>query len=97
MLMTILERNPDGVKMAYTPDTIWRNRDHFLKGRDAARDFLSKKWEREQGYRLRKELFAFSDNKVRTLSCFTSLPAILTYTELIRLTIETLDCCAVLV
>lgn len=51
--------------MAYTPDSIWRNRDQFLQGRDAIEAFLSKKWERENGYRLRKELFAFTDNKVR--------------------------------
>ncbi|KAL7911896.1 hypothetical protein GGI35DRAFT_477588 [Trichoderma velutinum] len=57
-------RNPDGVKMAYTPNSIWRNRDQFLQGRDAIKEFLSKKWERENGYRLRKELFAFTDNKI---------------------------------
>ncbi|UKZ53942.1 hypothetical protein TrVGV298_007745 [Trichoderma virens] len=57
-------RNPDGVKMAYTPDSIWRNRDQFLQGRDAIKDFLTKKWEKENGYRLRKELFAFTDNKI---------------------------------
>ncbi|CAM1502009.1 Fc.00g039930.m01.CDS01 [Cosmosporella sp. VM-42] len=57
-------KNPDGVKMAYTPDSIWRNRDTFLQGRDAIREFLAKKWERENGYRLRKELFAFTDNKI---------------------------------
>lgn len=50
--------------MAYTPDSIWRNRDQFLQGRDAIEAFLSKKWEKENGYRLRKELFAFTDNKV---------------------------------
>jgi len=50
--------------MAYTPDSIWRNRDTFLKGRDEIEKFLSKKWEKENGYRLRKELFAFTDNKV---------------------------------
>jgi nuclear transport factor 2 (NTF2) superfamily protein len=50
--------------MAYTPDTIWRNRDTFLKGRDEVEQWLTSKWEKEDGYRLRKELFAFSDNKV---------------------------------
>lgn len=50
--------------MAYTPDSIWRNRDQFLQGRDAIQEFLTKKWERENGYRLRKELFAFTDNKI---------------------------------
>lgn len=53
------------VKNAYTEDSIWRNRDTFLKGRDEIVAFLTKKWEKENGYRLRKELFAFTDNKVR--------------------------------
>jgi uncharacterized protein len=53
------------VKMAYTSDTIWRNRDTFLKGRDEVERWLTSKWEKEDGYRLRKELFAFSENKVR--------------------------------
>ncbi|OAQ69937.1 hypothetical protein VFPPC_13282 [Pochonia chlamydosporia 170] len=57
-------KNPQVVKMAYTEDSIWRNRDHFLVGRDEIQSFLTKKWEREQGYRLRKELFAFTDNKI---------------------------------
>jgi nuclear transport factor 2 (NTF2) superfamily protein len=50
--------------MAYTPDSIWRNRDTFLSGRDEIVDFLTKKWAKENGYRLRKELFSFTDNKV---------------------------------
>ncbi|KID85069.1 DUF1348-domain-containing protein [Metarhizium guizhouense ARSEF 977] len=57
-------KDPDVIKMAYTPDSIWRNRDQFLVGRDAIREFLSKKWDMEQGYRLRKELFAFTDDKI---------------------------------
>ncbi|KAM3502400.1 hypothetical protein MY10362_004874 [Beauveria mimosiformis] len=57
-------KTPDKVKMAYTPDTIWRNRDQFLQGREAVREFLSDKWATENGYRLRKELFAFTDNKI---------------------------------
>ncbi|KAF7557313.1 hypothetical protein G7Z17_g836 [Cylindrodendrum hubeiense] len=57
-------QNPDVIKMAYTPDSIWRNRDQFLQGRDAIQAFLTKKWEKEQGYRLRKELFTFSDTKI---------------------------------
>ncbi len=46
------------------PDTVWRNRDQFIKGREEVVQFLSKKWEKEDGYRLRKELFAFTDNKI---------------------------------
>lgn len=51
--------------MAYTPDSLWRNRDQFLRGRDAIEAFLADKWATENGYRLRKELFAFTDDKVR--------------------------------
>ncbi|KAI5456463.1 hypothetical protein BGZ63DRAFT_396732 [Mariannaea sp. PMI_226] len=57
-------KNPEVVKMAYTPDSIWRNRDQFLQGRDAIQEFLTKKWSKEDGYRLRKELFAFNGNKI---------------------------------
>lgn len=57
-------RNPAQVKMAYTPDSIWRNRDQFFQGRDAIEKFLTDKWSKENGYRLRKELFAFSEDKV---------------------------------
>ncbi|RFN47066.1 putative duf1348-domain-containing protein [Fusarium flagelliforme] len=56
-------QDPTKVKLAYTPDSIWRNRDHFLQGRDAIQEFLTKKWEKESNYKLRKELFAFTDNK----------------------------------
>lgn len=59
-------KDPAKVKMAYTPDSIWRNRADFLKGRDEIEVWLTKKWQREDGYRLRKELFAFTDNKVRS-------------------------------
>ena len=58
------QRDPSRVKHGYTPDSIWRNRDTFLQGHDQIVEFLTKKWERELGYRLRKELFAFTDNKV---------------------------------
>ncbi|EMD33610.1 hypothetical protein CERSUDRAFT_117716 [Gelatoporia subvermispora B] len=56
--------DPQKVCLAYTPDTIWRNRDQFMRGREKVVEFLTKKWERELGYRLRKELFAFTDNKI---------------------------------
>jgi nuclear transport factor 2 (NTF2) superfamily protein len=52
------------VKNGYTPDSIWRNRDTFLRGHDEIVEFLQRKWAVENGYRLRKELFAFVDNKV---------------------------------
>ena len=57
-------RNPENVAKAYTPDTIWRNRDRFLTGTADVVEFLTAKWNREKNYKLRKELFAFSDNKI---------------------------------
>ena len=57
-------RDPHKVKNGYTADSIWRNRDTFLKGTDEIVEFLTKKWSVENGYRLRKELFAFTENKV---------------------------------
>lgn len=54
--------------MAYTPDSIWRNRDTFIKGRDQIEKFLTDKWNQEHDYKLRKELFAFDDNKVSHIS-----------------------------
>ena len=58
-----LPRSPVNADVAQ-PDTVWRNRDQFLKGREEVVQFLAKKWEKENGYRLRKELFAFTDNKI---------------------------------
>ena len=52
------------VALAYTPDSIWRNRGTFLQGTGAITAFLLDKWETEDGYRLRKELFAFTDNRI---------------------------------
>lgn len=63
-------RNPQIVKNGYTSDSIWRNRDTFIRGTDEIVQFLTKKWEVENGYRLRKELFAFTENKARQ---FTSI------------------------
>lgn len=57
-------RDPQNVAKAYTEDSIWRNRSTFLKGHDEITSFLTTKWEREQNYRLRKELFAFQDHKI---------------------------------
>lgn len=47
-----------------TPDTVWRNRDQFLRGTEEVRRFLQHKWAKEQQYKLKKELFAFQDNKI---------------------------------
>jgi len=57
-------RDPQRVSLAYTVDTEWRNRDQFINGREAVVAFLSKKWERELDYKLKKELWAFTDNRI---------------------------------
>jgi nuclear transport factor 2 (NTF2) superfamily protein len=57
-------RNPEKVSLAYTPDSIWRNRAEFLKGREAIVQFLTRKWNRELDYRLIKELWAFHGNRI---------------------------------
>ncbi|MCJ1260418.1 hypothetical protein MMC22_000279 [Lobaria immixta] len=59
-----LDRNPDFIKNGYTVDCIWRNRDQFFSGHPAIVAFLTAKWARERNYRLRKELFAFRENKI---------------------------------
>lgn len=56
--------NPEKVALAYTPDSIWRNRSEFLQGRDTIVTFLTRKWNRELDYRLIKELWAFTDNRI---------------------------------
>jgi nuclear transport factor 2 (NTF2) superfamily protein len=57
-------RNPQGVSLAYTIDSRWRNRHEFINGRAAIVDFLTRKWERELDYRLIKELWAFGDDRI---------------------------------
>ncbi|HPE81575.1 MAG TPA: nuclear transport factor 2 family protein [Gammaproteobacteria bacterium] len=57
-------RDPDKVSLAYTPDSRWRNRAEFLQGRDAIVQFLRRKWDRELDYRLIKELWAFTGNRI---------------------------------
>ena len=57
-------RDPERVAAAYSVDTVWRNRDAFVQGRDAVVACLTGKWERELDYALRKELWAFSDNRI---------------------------------
>ena len=59
-----LSSDPSKVVNAYTEDSIWRNRDVFMTGHEAIKAFLTKKWQREKSYRLRKELFAFTNNKI---------------------------------
>ncbi len=57
-------RDPDRIAMAYTPDSRWRNRAEFLEGRGSIRAFLRRKWERELDYRLIKELWAFTAERI---------------------------------
>jgi len=57
-------RDPDRVALAYTPDSAWRNRSHFIAGRDEIRAFLAEKWRTEREYRLVKELWAFTGNRI---------------------------------
>ncbi|KAK0939576.1 hypothetical protein LTR29_008825 [Friedmanniomyces endolithicus] len=57
-------QNPENVAKAYTTNTIWRNRDRFLSGTAEITEFLVQKWQKEKNYKLRKELFAFSSNRI---------------------------------
>ena len=56
--------DPERVAGAYTEDSQWRNRDEFFNGREEIIAFLKQKWEREQWYSLRKDLWAFSGNRI---------------------------------
>jgi nuclear transport factor 2 (NTF2) superfamily protein len=57
-------RDPVRVSLAYTPDSRWRNRADFINGREEIAAFLTRKWAKEQDYRLIKELWAYSDNRI---------------------------------
>ncbi len=57
-------RDPERVALAYTADSRWRNRAEFPRGREQIRAFLAGKWDREQEYRLIKELWAYTDNRI---------------------------------
>ncbi|RKZ96960.1 MAG: DUF1348 domain-containing protein [Gammaproteobacteria bacterium] len=57
-------RDPGKVALAYTIDSEWRNRAEIFSGRDKIIEFLTRKWERELDYRLKKELWCFDDNKI---------------------------------
>jgi nuclear transport factor 2 (NTF2) superfamily protein len=57
-------QDPERVSLAYSVDTEWRNRSTFLNGREAARAFLADKWKKELDYKLKKELWAFTDNRI---------------------------------
>jgi nuclear transport factor 2 (NTF2) superfamily protein len=57
-------QNPEKVSLAYTVDTEWRNRSEFLNGRQQVVAFLTRKWQKELDYKLKKELWAFTDNRI---------------------------------
>lgn len=57
-------RDPERVAGAYTEDSVWRNRDEFITGREAIVAFLRRKWERELDYALRKEVWSFHGNRI---------------------------------
>ena len=57
-------RDPEKVAGAYTPDSQWRNRDEFVTGRDEIVAFLQRKWGRELEYALRKDLWAFTEDRI---------------------------------
>ncbi|MEX6634528.1 DUF1348 family protein [Hyphococcus lacteus] len=56
--------DPELVSLAYTEDSKWRNRDSFINGRTEIKSFLEKKWSGERNYKLKKELWAFTDNRI---------------------------------
>jgi hypothetical protein len=57
-------RDPEKVALAYSPGSVWRNRSEFLQGRDAIADFLRRKWAKELEYRLIKELWTFTGDRI---------------------------------
>lgn len=57
-------RDPERISLAYTVDSRWRNRAEFPVGREQIVEFLTRKWQREQEYRLIKELWTYADNRI---------------------------------
>jgi nuclear transport factor 2 (NTF2) superfamily protein len=57
-------RDPARVSLAYTRDSLWRNRSEFIRGREEIIAFLTRKWDAEREYRLIKELWAFADDRI---------------------------------
>jgi len=68
-------RDAEKVSLAYSIDSEWRNRDTFLQGRDAIRDFLTQKWSAELDYALRKDLWAYTGNRIAVRFQYESLDA----------------------
>lgn len=57
-------KDPEKVALAYTIDTEWRNRTDFINGREEVKEFLTKKWQKELHYKLKKELWGFKENRM---------------------------------
>jgi nuclear transport factor 2 (NTF2) superfamily protein len=57
-------QNPEKIALAYSKDSIWRNRSEFVTGREQIIQLLTRKWQKESNYRLIKELWAYSDNRI---------------------------------
>jgi nuclear transport factor 2 (NTF2) superfamily protein len=57
-------RDPERVSLAYSEDSVWRNRDRFVVGREEIVEFLTEKWARELDYALRKSLWTFAGNRI---------------------------------
>jgi nuclear transport factor 2 (NTF2) superfamily protein len=57
-------KDAENVSKAYTIDTEWRNRDTFLNGREEVIEFLNQKWKKELNYKLKKELWCFTENRI---------------------------------
>lgn len=57
-------QNPEAVSLAYTSDSRWRNRNEFIQGRAEIIEFLTRKWQKEQEYRLIKEIWAHDNHRI---------------------------------
>ena len=57
-------RDPERIAMAYTENSEWRNRSEFINGREEIKEFLTRKWQKELDYKLKKELWAFTENRI---------------------------------
>jgi nuclear transport factor 2 (NTF2) superfamily protein len=65
-------QDPEKVSLAYTVDSVWRNRSEFISGRENILQFLQRKWSKEREYRLIKELWAFKDNRIAVRFAYES-------------------------
>ncbi|HRH45620.1 MAG TPA: nuclear transport factor 2 family protein [Pyrinomonadaceae bacterium] len=57
-------KDPERVSLAYTENSEWRNRSDFINGREEIKEFLTRKWRKEFDYKLKKELWAFTENRI---------------------------------